>query len=388
MNAAAKSTRKKLKWIIIVAIIIVIAVFAALSSMKPMAVDATVLENQTVEYKFSEEGIVKSKTNTAVASDVAGVVKNIIAKEGDIVKKGDKLIEMDVEDIGTQIEKKKTERDNIEAQWKQFKEDTERQIAALKSQRDAGYVPRKVKTQLNRQIDILQKNLDEKSESGSKHYYNTLLESADLELRDLQKQMDAAVVKAPIAGVITKIYPETGQSVAKGGSLLDMSDDMSKEIECMVTTSDVGMLKVGMPAVLVWERRDGDMRFDGQITAISTVATEGVNALGLNEQRVKVLIAPSFTKENSPGVGSGLKTEFITDKIENCIAVPKTALFKHEDGDAVWVVQDGVVRAQIIEKSLSTDRVTVITKGLNSGDTVIDNGSLEGLVNGKKVSIK
>lgn len=381
--------RKANKWILIGAVTLIIVALIAVSSMQSFNVAAYTIAPQTVEYRFNEEAMVRSAIRISVAADVSGIIKSLEATEGTAVKKGDVLLKLDTTDTQTAYDQKKIERENIQAQWQQFKDDTERQIASLQAQLDGGYVGSKVKTQLRKQISILNENLDENAASGATLYYKTLLEKADIELKDLETQLKAGDVKAPIDGILANLNADVGIRITRGENLAEIVGEGNLEVECMVNTQDISMLKQDTPVELIWEKRDGDVYYPASIKSISTVATGKVNALGLSEQRVRVVISPDFSSSDiTPSEGVGLRAEFIAQHIENCLAVPKTAIFKHEDGDAVWKIVNGKLQAQLIKKGLSNDRMTIITDGLANGDKVVENASLDGLSQGLNVAAK
>ena len=112
-----------------------------------------------------------------------------------------------------------------------------------------------------------------------------------------------------------------------------------------------------------------------------------ISALGLEEQRVKVTVKPEFPKNFRMFPGIILDVEFTIDKREDVLAVPKTALFPYEKGEALWKVESEKAKIQPVETGFENDSHVVITKGLAPGDLIILNPQLYGLKEGKKIAI-
>ncbi|MDW7672379.1 MAG: hypothetical protein SCM88_11920, partial [Bacillota bacterium] len=127
--------------------------------------------------------------------------------------------------------------------------------------------------------------------------------------------------------------------------------------------------------------------FAGRVDRVAPTAVETISALGLEEQRVKVTIEPMPDDPSRLFPGVRLDVRFITDRQENVMAVRKTLLFSYEDGEALWVVENGLARIRPVVTGFENDRDVVIDSGLEPGDRVILSPQLEGLSEGKRISL-
>ena len=128
--------------------------------------------------------------------------------------------------------------------------------------------------------------------------------------------------------------------------------------------------------------------FLGEVESIAPFAEPQISALGLQEQRVRVTVTPQFPDQSKVAPGFELDVQFILQEAADVLVVPKTALFKLVDGDALWVAKEGRAKIQHVQTGLANDTEVIINDGLNRGDQVILNPQLKGLREGKKIVAK
>lgn len=243
-----------------------------------------------------------------------------------------------------------------------------------------------LKNAVQAQIDVLEYEIQQSSEksTGTKQYYQGLIEAADAQIKQLENQMSNSVIISPVNGKVIKLNAKVGEIASPQSALMKLLGDSLYEVNVYLLTEDILNVHEGMKVKLIQERKDKDYEFSGVVKAIAPSAVEKMSALGLVERRVKVVITPEGEiPELRPGYA--LDVKFTVLQQQNKLAVSKTTLFPYEDGDALWVVRNGVAVIQKVKKGLKTDELVVIEEGLKAGDTVIKNPELEGLEEGKKV---
>jgi hypothetical protein len=119
------------------------------------------------------------------------------------------------------------------------------------------------------------------------------------------------------------------------------------------------------------------------VSAIENSAEVKISALGIEERKVKVTVTPDMSNELNEGYNVDVKFHYYFE--ENKLAVPKTALFKENGVDMVWIVQNGRAVKTPIQKGAELRTEFVIDRGLNEGVIVITDCNLSGLKEGIKV---
>jgi len=285
------------------------------------------------------------------------------------------------------------ERDAAEEALNQVKDNLKIQeevLALLKEQTEGSdlyYEAQKKATKS--QIALLEAQLGQDSDkSGTVQYYKGMIESLNAQIEQVKYQIERSEIKAPFDGIVKDLEAEKGLPAFPQSPLLTVFQPDSYEVEVFVLTEDIVELKEGMAVELIQERKDQDVVFEGIIDKIAPSAEEKISSLGLTEQRVKVTIRPNDNEKAELRPGYALDVKFVTHKEDNRLAVPKAVLFPYEDRDALWVVRNGKAIIQPVVKGLENDQEVVILEGLKDGDTVIRNPQLEGLKQGKRISLQ
>lgn len=408
-----------LKWIIGAILALGIGGYFVYNSTKPLEAELLEVKAQTISQSFKEEGLVTAAVERPVYSVINGKIINIAVKEGQKVKKGDLLVEIESEALESQLSQLKAQLESINGQEKQAKrtpftaqvkqqqlmmDETKRQIELeeqnynrIKTLYDSGAVSKKELDDANNRVEQLENNLlqqeqalkliEEQSKplAGTDQYYKGLKESVNEQIDHIEYLIRNKIIVAPISGIVNDLPVREGAVIASQTPLLTLTSNDELQVEVFLLTEDVISVEEGMPVTLIQKRKNGDLEFPGVVTAIAPAAEEKISALGLTEQKVKVTVEPDENKAPDLRPGYALDVKFTTLEQKNKIAVPKVVLFPYEDGDALWLVRDGKVTVQKVEKGMETDELVVIEKGLQAGDVVVKNPQLEGLAEGKAV---
>ena len=127
------------------------------------------------------------------------------------------------------------------------------------------------------------------------------------------------------------------QPVAAGQILMEIGDPQALEIEAEVLSADAARLAPGMSARLL---RWGGDTLSGHIARIEPGGFTKVSALGVEEQRTRVILAIDSSPEAWQTLGDGYRVDLdiITEQVKNALALPVNALFRHDNGWAVYAI--------------------------------------------------
>ncbi len=148
-------------------------------------------------------------------------------------------------------------------------------------------------------------------------------------------------ITAPVGGQLLKRMHESEGVVAAGEALLEVGDPLSLEIEVDVLSRDAVRIAPGMAVEL--ERWGGDVPLQGTVRTVEPVGFTKVSALGVEEQRVLVIVDLTSPREQWLRLGDGYRIEavFILWQGDNVLQVPSSALFRSGAGWSLFVVEDG-----------------------------------------------
>ena len=191
----------------------------------------------------------------------------------------------------------------------------------------------------------------------------------------------AVPVLAPVDGQILKVVRDSAGPVMMGATLLEIGDPHALEITVDVLSSDAARIAPGMRAELAaW---GGDRPLRGHVRIVEPSGFTRISALGVEEQRVKVVVA---LDETPPTLGDGFRVEarIVTWQGDTTV-VPASAVFRDHERWAVYAIEAG--RAHLVPVELGHHgRVDVeLTSGPSAGTTVIVHPG-DRIVDGVKVT--
>jgi HlyD family secretion protein len=178
-------------------------------------------------------------------------------------------------------------------------------------------------------------------------------------------------VRSPINGVVLKIVAESEQVVLPGAPLIEIGDPGDLEIAVDFLSRDAVRIKPGAPARI--ESWGGDKILDARVKRIEPSGFTKVSALGIEEQRVKVILDFIGPADAWRQLGHGYRiiARVVVWHSDDALQVPLGALFREGDNWAVFVVADGRAHRRLVtigERNLHAAR---IIDGLKPGEQVI-----------------
>lgn len=182
---------------------------------------------------------------------------------------------------------------------------------------------------------------------------------------------DARVeLPAPVAGRIVRRLVESATPVQAGQPLLEIGDPQAIEVIAEVLTTDAVRLSPGTPVQLT--RWGGDAPLRGRVQTVEPGGFTKVSALGVEEQRVLVVMTLQDPASARVRLGDGfrLEAEFIVWQSPDALSVPTAALFRDGARWAVYAVEEGRARLRHVTIGRMGDDAAELKAGLREGDQV------------------
>jgi HlyD family secretion protein len=191
-------------------------------------------------------------------------------------------------------------------------------------------------------------------------------------------------IRSPISGRVLHVFQESAGVVTAGTSLIEVGNPEDLEIEIDVLSSDAVAIKPGAPVRLVhW---GGDFPLGGDVRLVEPAAFTKVSALGVEEQRVDVVVDFTDPPEKRTALGDGYRVEarIVVWQGRDIIKVPASALFRQGDAWAVYRVVNEHAVLTPIKLGHSNALEGEVLEGLAVHDVVIVHPS-DKVVDGVKV---
>lgn len=387
------------RWIVVILITAgVISAIAYGFLPKPVPVDLVKVSRGPFRVTVEEEGKTSVKDRFVLSAPVAGFKRRIKLDVGDRVPKGQTLVE--IEPLKSTLLDPRTRAaaeaavSSAEASLKVEEErvkaataDTEyaaKNFERIKKLFEGGYVARDALEQAEAGAKRTEANL--LSAKAAVKVARSELDRALTALRhsaaeDTRAQGKIVMIQAPVNGSILKIYRESEGVVQSGEPLIDIGDPEKLEVKVEVLSADAVKIRPGTP--VLFERWGGPSTLSGKVRVVEPAGFTKISSLGVEEQRVSVIvdILSSFKGEQRLGDGYRLEASFIIWEGQDVLQVPASALFRRQDGWAVFVVKKNEAFKREVRVGQRTGLAAQILSGLSEGEEVIshpDNSIQEG----------
>jgi HlyD family secretion protein len=178
-------------------------------------------------------------------------------------------------------------------------------------------------------------------------------------------------IRSPITGRVLRVFEESETVVAAGARLLELGDPADLEVEIDVLSSDAVKIEPGDRVYL--EQWGGEAPLNGTVRIVEPSGFTKISALGVEEQRVNVIVDFTDPPEERESLHDGFRVEarIVIWEQPNVLKVPTSALFREKGDWAVFVVDDGHVRLQTIQVGRRNDLEAAVLEGLQAGDRVV-----------------
>ncbi len=182
-------------------------------------------------------------------------------------------------------------------------------------------------------------------------------------------------VRSPIDGQILRLVIESAAVVAMGAPLVEVGDPRNLEIVVDLLSSDAVQVQTGDDVLI--DDWGGAVTLKGRVRRVEPAGFTKVSALGVEEQRVNVLI--EFTDPPSRyarlGHGYRVETRIVIWRGGKVLQVPMSALFRDGDNWAVFLAKDGTAQLRHLKIGQSNGEQAQVLEGLAAGDQVIQHPS-------------
>ncbi len=385
---AARWTKRVL---LLVALASIAGGFTWLMWPRPIQVDVAKAVLGHMELTVDEDGISRIRKVYTVSAPVAGKVERSPREVGDHVVAGVTTVAairsadptmLDARtrlELGAAVEAAKADRDFASAAVLQAEKEFQFSEAELGRAR---YLVGKKVMALNalekRQLDTdsAQQRLESAKAQLDVRLHN--LEIAEARLRGPVIPREATIseeccikLTSPVNGIILHIPVENEQIVQAGTPLVEIGNPLDTEIVVDLLSTDAMQVKPGTVAFVGgW---GGSIDLKARVKRVEPAAFTKLSALGIEEQRVKVILEISDPPSQWMGLGHQYRV-FVRITIwqsDNVLQIPVSALFRLDGNWAVFKVDGGIAKVTKVATGQMTSSDVQILNGLGEGETVI-----------------
>jgi HlyD family secretion protein len=182
---------------------------------------------------------------------------------------------------------------------------------------------------------------------------------------------ETVTITAPASGRVLRMIQESEAVVAAGAPLLEIGNLRDMEVIVDLLTTMAVRVREGAPvAISSW---GGSPPLAGRVRRVEPSGFTKLSALGVEEQRVWVVIEIIAPPDNWPGLGDGFRVDvtITLEEVEAATLIPAGALFRRGDDWFVFVLADGRARLRRVVVQHRSGRVAAVASGVGEGERVI-----------------
>ena len=356
---------------------------------EPVSVETVAVSRASFHVAIEEEGKTRVKDRFKIAAPVAGTMHRVDWEVGDALQAGQKLCEItplksalldprskaDAQDrvsaaeaalrtAQAKVVADKASAEFAHAEYERINKIYEKKLIALSAIERADAEKRRTAANLESSryaVETARYALQE-ARNALSHFASEGNEALG----------EHVIVHAPVDGQVLVIYRESEGTVAAGQVLMEIGDAHALEVVVEVLSADAVRIQPGMP--VEFNRWGGDQPLEGRVQVIEPVGFTKISALGVEEQRVRIIVEFTSPPELWARLGDGYRvdTRFIRWQGENVLQIPQNALFRHEDGWAVFVAsKTNKAELRTVEPGKRSGLRAQILKGLKEGEAII-----------------
>jgi HlyD family secretion protein len=368
---------------LIAGIVIVLGIVAMAMWPESIEVNAARVERGAMQVTLDEDGETRVRDKFVVSAPVAGRLQRIELEPGDAVVRGKTVVarvttadaplldprmrgelEAAVDAARAAVGQAQAGRDRAAAELTRARTTLQRQQELMK----AGAVAAD-------SLDAAETAVATAGDAHKAAEFTVSRAEYELKLARARLQAPAATgraveIVAPVSGVVLKRLRESESVVPVGEPILEIGEPSRIEIVADFLSTDAVRIQPGAPVLV--EGWGGSNPLTGRVRRIEPAGFMKVSALGVEEQRVNVLIDFDDTAAASRlGDGYRVEVRVVVWQADDVVKVPVGGLFRRGTDWATFSIEGERVTLQSVELGQRTDVDAQVVKGLSAGQTVV-----------------
>ncbi len=373
----------------VIALALAVAVLAALAGWalrpRPVLVDSAVVARGVFEQVVADDGRTRARDRYTVSAPLAGRLERIALKAGDAVERGAVVAVLAPADpafLDARTLRELQERlGAAQAQQQRSRAELAR-VAALRDQARADY-ERQDRLARDGFVSATAREQAQLALQSAQRAWEAARFGEDAAGHDVAQARAALVqvrsgqsagawnITSPVRGAVLRVVQESEAVVAAGAPLIEIADARGLEAVVDVLSQESVLIRPGMPARL--ELGPGVQPLAARVRRVEPAAFTKVSALGIEEQRVNVVLDFEEPLDRIPTLGDGFRVDaqIVTERIEDAVKVPLGALFREGAGWAVFAIEGGRAVKRPVVAPRRNAREAQVESGLRAAERVV-----------------
>ncbi|MBI1313891.1 HlyD family efflux transporter periplasmic adaptor subunit [bacterium] len=381
---------KRMVWFVVLSAVVGAIVFAF--RPQPVLVDTTIVRRGALQVTVDEDGRTRIRERYIVSAPLNGRLQRLTLDPGDSVRQNETVVatiepvdpslldertlaetrarvsaaEAEVQRSTALVERAKVTVDQAESELGRIHRLAEQNGASDEEVEAAQLAFRTAErdhqaAKFSREIAEFERELAQAA----------LIRSGAKANGDGEASAEYLVIRSPISGDVLRVFEENSRVVTPGTQLLEIGDPGDLELEIDVLSSDGVGVRPGQDVII--DHWGGEQPLHGRVRLIEPSAFTKVSALGVEEQRVNVIVDLTDPSEQRRGLGDAFRIEahIVTWQNDDVLKVPTSAVFRSGSDWSVFAVRDGRAQQVTVEPGHRNSLEVEIVSGLSEGDEIV-----------------
>jgi HlyD family secretion protein len=381
------------RWAVIAGFVFLIAVSVALFLMfRPLRirVSTTSPSRQDINSTITTNGKVEPVQNFEAHAAFSSTVRNVLVNEGQKVRKGQLLIQLDDAEARSQLARaqaqlRQAESGSGDVQLQNAssqadltkatveRDEAQRAFQALQRLKERGAASQAevdaAQDRLNKanaDISVLNHRTGQQAVQVRDASARASIENARAAIAAAQQLIADSNITAPFDGTVYSLSAKRGAYVTAGDLLLDVANLSRMQVRAFVDEPEIGHLKVGEPVKINWDALPG-RTWQGQVATVpSTVVARG-------NRNVGELLTTVGNDDRLLLPNTNVGVTIVTYSRDGALVLPREAIHEEEGKSYIYVVKDKHLQRRLVQLGVSNLTHVEILNGLNDGESVAVN---------------
>jgi HlyD family secretion protein len=353
---------------------------------RPVPVDVEKVTRGVLEVTVTEPGKTRVKDRYVISAPVGGYLDRTLLRPGDAVEEGQVIARLGSLDpplldarsraqADAQVRAALAAREQAEAVLKRAQTTVEyarTEVARQEKLAEVGSISAQaLETARFESRSRAQEALSAQSAVRIAEQQLEMARAARGRMEQPRAEHEHLEIRAPVRGWVLRVMQESEGAVTPGAPLMEIGDPQVLEVVVDVLSQDAVRIRPGARVRI--EHWGGDEPLAGRVQRVEPAAFTRTSALGVEEQRVNVLITLEEPVERRKALGDGYRVEARITLWEGAdvVQVPESGLFRQGEQWAVFLAQDGKARLRPVKLGQRNGLRAQVLEGLVPGDTVI-----------------
>ncbi len=379
--------RRALRWLfLLLATLGLLGVIWMAWRPNPLDVEIAAVTRGPLVVTVDEDGLTRVKDRYLVSAPIAGNLGRLELKAGDLIQEGQVLARLvplppPLLDARTRAEAKArvaaatAARRQSQAAVNQARhardfaqKEADRALAVVKQGGLAASDADRAVSTLDRSVDALRS-----AEFGARvaEHQLKLAETALTRLSSKGEENEQVDISSPVDGQVLRVVKQSEGVVLAGQPIIEVGNPAALEVVVDVLSQDATRISPDAPVSI--ERWGGERPLQAHVRLVEPSAFTKISALGVEEQRVNVVVDLDEPREHWASLGDGFRVEARISvwRGDDVLRLPASAVFRAEESWAAFVAEGGKAMTRPVEIGQTNGLQTEVLSGLEEGEKVI-----------------